>query len=127
MGNPWDKWRNKEITDPNAFDEEGLPIHRYCQWCGKVDRGPHTGERWPVTDDASKRVAAADDERTYTLEEAAEAGKAHNVGGHVCPDCYKAKHDAMREESRRFHAEHPEYDAYFGITPDKSGRDTGSE
>lgn len=108
MDQPWDKYRNggKPLTDPNAFDAEGKPIHEYCQWCGKVTRGPHTGQRWPISAEGKPLIQAADDERTYTAEEAEAAGKLHNVGGHVCPECYDARIAAMREESRAWHAAH---------------------
>lgn len=100
MANQWDQWRNggKPLTDPDAFDAEGKPKHAYCTWCGKVTSGPHTGQRWPKTPEGKPIIQAADDERTYTAEEAEAAGKSHNVSGSICPECYDATLKQWRAE-----------------------------
>lgn len=100
MGNPWDNWRNGQITDPDAFDDDGTPKHAYCSWCGTVTKGPHTGQVWPHTPEGKPLVQAADNDRYYTVEEAEAEHKLHNVSGSICPTCY----DKTLAEWRAQHA-----------------------
>lgn len=114
------------------FKTNGQPVHKGCQWCHTMYEGPHKDKKMRTA--PSERPGepekpleiAADSERMYTRDELREVvereggdssdanlNRIHNIGGSVCPDCYKdmaasyranysqAEIDAAKEAARQ--------------------------